>query len=141
MQVLPLLGDRFLRILQQGEEVGPGDVSDLKDDEFDRARSVALEHMIEMRSGVERDARKLNDALVSSRLASLERTYEAKSRRVQGYLAKAYEPRIRRMRQAQLRNLEARFEADKAELEARRAVTTTFSIRLAGVLRLSSKSV
>ena len=96
--------------------------------------------MITLRRSIQREARKLNNALVSSRLTSLEQTYEAKSRRVQGYLAKAYEPRIRRMREAQLRNLKTRFEADKAALEERRDVTATFSLRLAGVLTLSPQT-
>ena len=78
----------------------------------------------------------VNDALVRARLDAQKRTYEAKVRRVEGYLARATEPRIRRMREAQLRNLKARYEAKRAELERRREVRTTFSLRLAGVMLL-----
>lgn len=95
--------------------------------------------MMKLWRSIQREARKLNDALFSSRLTSLEQTYEAKSRRVQGYLAKGYEPRIRRMREAQQRNLTTRFEADKAALEVHCDVTATFSLRLAGVLMLASQ--
>lgn len=44
------------------------------------------------------------------------------------------------MRQAQLRNLEAKYLAERTKLEKRRIVTTTYSLRLAGVVRLESRT-
>ncbi|MFC2023434.1 hypothetical protein ACFLT5_01715 [Chloroflexota bacterium] len=137
MHIRPQLSDRFLRIVQDCEEAGLGDVSELDRDEFERAKEVAFHHITRIRAQVQRETRSLNNAMIDSRLASIERTFEAKSARVGRYLADAYEPRITRMRQAQLRNLQTRFKDDKAHLEARRSVTTTFSLRLAGLLRLS----
>jgi len=82
----------------------------------------------------------VNDALSSARLDAQKRTCEAKVPRVEGYLVKATELRIRRMREAQLRNLKARYETEKTELEKRREVRTTSALRLAGVMLLEPRS-
>ena len=137
MRVQPSLSQRFLQITLEGQEVRPGTLVGFDQHQFEQARKVALNYMIHLRSRDQQQASRVNDALVNSRLTSLEQTYEAKSARVRGYLANVDEPRIRRMREAQLRNLKDKFEADKAKLEARRVPAVTFSQKLDGVLWLN----
>lgn len=139
--IRPVVGEHFLRIVQEAEEVHAGQMEEIREDELQKARDLALWYMRQLRATTHDNTRRLNDALVSARLDAQKRTYDAKIRRVRGYLAKVTESRIRRMREAQLRNLEINYEAERAELKKRRDVRTTFSLRLAGVMLLESSSV
>jgi F0F1-type ATP synthase alpha subunit len=58
---------------------------------------------------------------------------------VKGYLDKVTEARIQRMRQAQLENLHTKYQEAKGKLEAKRAITTAFSLKLQGMLWLNER--
>lgn len=128
------LSTRFLRIIQESEETRPGVKKDLVPDVYEKALEIAVSFIEGKRDERESEMKRLNDALIDARLRALERTYNFKSRRVRGYLQTAHEPRIVRMRKAQLKNLTAKYEADRAELEKRRSISVTYSLRLAGVI-------
>ncbi len=136
LSIVDQLGSEFLRLVQQAKEVEQGLFSEFPEGLYLQAQSIARAKAGRLRNEEERDASKLNDALVNSRLTSLEETYKAKKRRTEQRLAKVDDPRIIRMHEAALRNIEAGFNLDRIELENRRNVEVTYALKLSGLMML-----
>jgi hypothetical protein len=74
---------------------------------------------------------------VNARLSALEQTYKIKTQQVRSYLRKVSEARIRRMREAQLRNIESRYRTNVNDIEGRRKVSVSYSLELAGLAEIA----
>ena len=79
-----------------------------------------------------------NDALVEARLASATRTFGAKIRKRQQWLAEATNDRIRRMRAGEIQHLEAQLRDRLRDIEAKREVFVTYELLMGGVLSLTA---
>jgi len=139
LEPVPDLSYQFLRLVQAAFPASSE--MNLWFDEFhqalfEKARKVATRFAAVERDHREEDIRRLNDSLVNARLAATEQTYQAKLRKVRGYLEVATEQRIRRMREGELRNIEAKYEAKVRELETQRQVSVSYSLVLAGLARI-----
>lgn len=130
----PDLSSVFLRIIQEGLSRGTASPDSLAASEFAKARQAAIGYMTTRRDKTEEDQLRLNSSLVDMRLSSLEQTLSVKRRRVEKSLQQASEPRIQRMRTAQLENMQIKSQSDRQALESRRPVTVTFALSLAGLI-------
>jgi len=122
---------RFLRIIQDAG--GPHRALSPNHDWalLEEATQIAVSHIASIRDETEQEQRQRNSALVEMRLASLDQTYQSKGRLFKRYLESATDPRIRRMREGQIRNLEGRHHAEREKVERRRRVEVTFALKLA----------
>lgn len=108
----------------------------LSAEEFDRAKQLAYRYMGQIRTEREESSKQRNEALVAVRKSSLDRTFQAKTRRAQGRLATARDQRIIRMHQGEIRNLQTRLERAVGELEERRQVSVSYEPVAYGAIRL-----
>ena len=90
-----------------------------------------LEHEVLER---ERALEQITAESVDARLASLELSFERFQGNVTRLAQEARDPRIRRLREGQLRNRELEYEARRRDLEGRRHVTIGDEVLAAGVL-------
>jgi hypothetical protein len=132
------LGSQFLRLVQTAPEELQNAQMEINVSGFAEAREVAMNYATAERDRREAELLKTNDAHVAARLAAKEQTYRAKRAMIEGYIKTATEPRIRRMREAQLRNVEAKYGADVRDLNRQRTASVTHSLKLAGIMRVDT---
>ncbi len=134
----PDLSERFLRILH--DNLSDDDASQLQGPfdmkAFEASKSTALEFMSESKRNKELAARQRNDALIASRRAALEKTFEVKERRALSRLEKATDTRIIRMHQGEIRNLKNKLQNAVAELEAKRKVSVVYEPIAYGLMEM-----
>jgi ERCC4-related helicase len=122
------LSNGFLRLVQTSHFDATGPYPNVDYEEVESAQGAAKQYMAHRRDVIEADIQRSNDALVNARLAALVQSYEAKRQRVEEALQSASDTRIRNMRMGQLRNLEARHNLRKAQIEAGRQVSVSFRL-------------
>jgi len=137
-RILPEMSGSILRYITEGEEIGPAFINDLDPMDYENAKKEAIKYMAEMRKKLEATASEENEALINARATSLEQTYAMKRNRVERYLTQATEPRIRRMRAAQIANLEMKFKDDLKDLNERRDVTVTFGLKMGSAILIEN---
>jgi SNF2 family DNA or RNA helicase len=130
------MGDKFMQLLQFASQKEFYTLGQLNGEKFDQAKTNAKKYAAKFRDQRELEMQHMNDALVNARLTALEQTYQIKSSTVQRYLETATDTRIVRMRKAQLRNIEAKYLNSVQELEKQRDVSVSFSLELAGLVRI-----
>ncbi len=91
--------------------------------------------MFDKRNTAGNAVRERNDRIIDMQRASLQRTHDVHSQRLQEQLRTATEPRIQRMRQAQIDNADAILNRKLQELDQRRLVTVSYDLRLQGWIR------
>jgi hypothetical protein len=131
------VGSRFMRIIQS-----PSSSETIYRDKFDMglfssAKEVAKNFAASERDRRETDLRKTNYALVNARLSAIEQTYQLKTQKIRGYLSSVTDPRIIRMRRAQLNNIESRYLTTVKEIEEQRNISVSFSLELAGIAEIT----
>lgn len=100
-----------------------------------RARySLQMGEMARLRDEIEDLVRRNNDALVETRIGSVNRTFDAKIAKRRAWLRDATNEGIRRMRRGEIEHLESQREVKLREIEARRAVSVGYSLLLGGTL-------
>jgi len=134
------LSERFLKLMQVylPEDLSSSDVHSFDTTTFYSLKEKAFELMAEFKKVKETIAIQRNDALITSRQAALEKTYEAKKRRIQQRLDKATDERIIRMHQGELRNMETKHQNALAEVEKKRQVSLYYEPVAFGVVELKS---
>jgi hypothetical protein len=99
-----------------------------------RADEVFVERIGEK----ERELRRINDALISNRIASLEASFKAKETKKMELLEKGRrggkDPRYIRMLEGGLKNIRTDYERKRTEIEAGRTVRKEYSLIAAGYL-------
>jgi hypothetical protein len=133
-EVIPDLGSQFLRLLQVASPAAHSVKMDRA--RFIKAKRIAKRNVAAERDRQEAELYRSNEALINARLEALNQTYQIKRDTAQEYLRKAADPRIRRMREGQLRNIRARHTQAVQELEARREVKVSCTLELAGWVRV-----
>lgn len=93
-------------------------------------------HMTNIRDLLYTELSQSNEAIVNARLFAVEQSFRAKRKRVEGVLAKVSDTRIRRMNEAQLRNLAAKEKAKRDIIETARKVDVSFSLKLRGCVEV-----
>ena len=106
--------------------------------DYEKAKRIALKEMAGIRLEKEIEVRRLNDALINARLSSIEQTFEAKRNQIEKKINMVSEPRILRMYNSQLLNMEAKHVSDQKELEEKRSFSVTFSLRFSGQVKFVS---
>ena len=130
------LSTGFLKVVQESLGQHDDDLEiTLSVEKFHQLKANALEHMGKVRQERENLSLQRNNAQITARKASLERTFHAKVRRAEARLERAEEPRIIRMHQGEIRNLQTRLNAALEELEARRQVSVTYEPVAYGLVR------
>ncbi len=81
--------------------------------------------------------RSRNDALVATRLASIEQSFSFRIENARRQMASVLDRRIVGMRKAQIRNLELALQRKKEEIEARREVSVGFEMIASGVVQFA----
>lgn len=134
----PRVSEKFFSLVQSGEVVKSDyeEYTELLGERFSQVQQKAQRQAVSERNRREHELRRSNDALVNARQAAIEQTYRIKLRNVRRYLEEATDERIRRMRVAQLRNLEAKYNMSKQDIEAQRQIRVSFSIPIAGALTI-----
>jgi superfamily II DNA/RNA helicase len=130
------LSRQLLHLLQTSSSDLSGALPTIDKDDLEAAQQAALWYMTSQREALEKDLRNSNEALIEARLQAITQSYQAKQRRVQEAMEKVSEPRIIRMREGQLHNQAASYQARRKEIEAQRQVTTSFSLALRGLVRV-----
>ncbi len=130
------LSNKFLRLVQTSAVNINGTFPRIDQEDLARAEEVAKTYMALRRDEIEAEIKRSNDALVNARISALTQTYEAKRRRVEAALENAVEVRIRRMREAQLKNLEARYLTSRQETESQSEISVSFSMALRGIVKV-----
>jgi hypothetical protein len=136
-QVETRLESNFMRLLQSASPNKKLARQDFADNGFNDSRRAALQYAANQRDEMETELQRSNDALVNARLSALEQTYKIKTQQVRSYLRKVSEPRIRRMREAQLRNIESRYRTNINDIEGKRKVSVSYSLELAGLAEIA----
>ena len=86
----------------------------------------------------ERETRQRNEALVETRLASVEMSHRFGIDNARRQMEATDDERIHRMRSSQIANLEASLRAKRADIESRRDVSAGFSLVASGLVRLEA---
>lgn len=122
-------------ILKQIQEADYQQVPlDRDDQQLERASETAGEYIARRRDAVRDESQTRNTAMVQTRSAAIEASFAAKMKRTEAMLAQATDPRIQRLREGQLRNLEARRQQKLLELQKGDQVVVSYS--LLGVARV-----
>jgi len=141
MHVETKLSQHFLRLLQSSSPYEFSAHESFNKVEFDEARQIAVQYSANQRNAQEIELQRSNDALVNARMNALEQTYRIKSERVKDFLRSASDPRIVRMREGQLRNIETKYHVQVNELEQQRLVSVSYSLELGGLARIIEKPI
>jgi len=104
------------------------------DARYAQALQISSEQIAHLRDSVRDETKARNSALIRARSASVDASFAAKIRRTRAMWQTATEPRIQRLREGQLRNLEARRQSKLEEL--RRGVNVVVSYSLLAVGRV-----
>ncbi len=132
------LSSQFLRLVQTSCSAHEDPTLGFDENGFRQAKSVATVFAANERSQRVEELRRSNEALVSARIAAKTQSFQIKKRTIEEYIRKATEPRILRMREAQLRNLEAKHAATIQELNRQRQIVVDYALELAGMARVIS---
>jgi len=129
----PAVAERLLKWLQSGSR-STTDAIDLEvvKASYDRQHGV----MVEERQRIEELANERNVALLEARLINVRRSFAAKITKRREWLQETSEPRIRRMREAEISNLGVQLTERTAELERGRDVRVTYELVTGGVATL-----
>jgi ATP-dependent helicase HepA len=126
------LSEQFLRLVQTSTERPHGIAPIIDSISYNKQKEAAQQHMALRRDSFEQEILKVNDAMINARLTALEQSYMAKKKRVEKALLDATNLSIRRMREGQLRNMEAKYTVKRKEIEAQRRISVSFSLDLEG---------
>jgi hypothetical protein len=126
--------ESLLRSLQDSAPVPRGIVRD--DAAFAAARARADEEIAYHRKNVEARVRERNAVLLEARKAAVLGSYKAKIASAEKQLEVADNERIRRMRQAQIRHLQARMEAKLEDLARGQDVAVSSTLLAGGRIRI-----
>lgn len=132
------LSNQFLRLVQDTPLAVQKQNVDFKKMEFDNANRFAEKIAVEERDRLHQEMIRLNQALIVARLSALEQTFRVKRRRLEALLRETTEPRIHRMYTAQLKNVEAKYNLKKREIEEQPGVRVEFTSELRGVVQMVS---
>lgn len=126
--------EQLLRQLQQGGRAPDA----LPHDQaiFSEAERQAAAHVAQRRDALERDTRRRNEALLAARSTSIRASFQAKIRRAEELLWQVHDPRIRRLREGQIRHLRTRMEQKLQDLERGRNVTVSSRLIAGGRIRV-----
>jgi ATP-dependent helicase HepA len=130
--VYAALSQQLLRLIQTSAFDCSGPLPKLEQAEMSEAERMAMIYMTARRDEIKAEINRSNEALVNARLAAITQSYEAKQRRVEQLRREAKDDRIIRMRQGQLRNMEAEYRLKKGEITKQRSVSVSFSLALRG---------
>ena len=112
---------------------------EFKENEFERAREAAISYMANQRDDKQAELEKINNSLIDARMSALDQTFEVKSTRVKKYLEDASDPRIIRMRRAQLRNIESTYLNKYEEIDKARNCSVSYQLVLPGMMMIYPK--
>ncbi len=126
--------DSLVRSLQDSAPV-PRDIV-RNDAAFAAARARADDNIAYHRKNVETRMRERNAVLLEARKAAVRGSYMAKIASAEKQLAVADDARIRRMREAQIRHLQARMEAKLEELARGQDVAVSSTLLAGGRIRI-----
>jgi hypothetical protein len=97
---------------------------------------VAQNYAFSLRDDLKDELERTNEAIAVARQESLEQSLQIRRSRVQSLIEGATDPRIRRMREAQLINMEGRVRGKVEEIEGKRGVGVTMKPLAGGYLRV-----
>jgi len=125
------LSKQFLHLAQtRGKPVNSRSGFDFT--ELQIAEESAELYMIRERDVILNDLMTSNVALINARLNAVEQSYQAKQRRINRIQSKVSNRSILRMYESQLRNMEAKYQAKKREIESKRKVNVHFDLDIRG---------
>ncbi len=130
----PEVAERLLALVQGDSEPSTGHV------DWERQRELRdwqSDLITQQRTELQRVAEERNAALMEVRLATVRRSFQAKIAKRHEWLQGITDERVRRMRDAEIRNLERQLEERLEELEAKRQVIVTYELVAEGVLELA----
>jgi ATP-dependent helicase HepA len=107
-----------------------------KENEFDTAKKAAIFFMANQRDQKQTELEKINNSLIDARISALDHTFNVKSSRVKQYLESAKDPRIIRMRRAQLRNIESTYLNKYEEIDTARNCSVSYQLELPGMMMI-----
>lgn len=108
------LGEELLGLVPSASDLPPDDLGPF---DCDTLEEIAHRSADEARLEIERWARDTQGARLSTRRVQLQRTYQFRIERKRDTLSKVTEPRIRRLYEGQIANLEATLRQKLSELE------------------------
>jgi hypothetical protein len=121
----PAISDLLLPALAEPELADPDHMPTLHPEVVNRCYEVAEASALLQLQRLKDELERTNTAIAVSRQESLALSLRTRSDRIAETLRSLSEPRIRRMKEAQLRNLEARVEAKIAEIERQKIVNAS----------------
>jgi ATP-dependent helicase HepA len=130
------LSNTFMRLLQKAFPTKANSQNGFNKHILGKTNEVAIQYIAEKRDEKDNELQRSNDAMINSRISALEQSFEIKNNQVEGYLRSATDNRIIRMRKAQLRNLEAKYQTKIDDLENLREVSVSYSLEMAGVANI-----
>lgn len=129
-------------ILKQIQEADYQQVPLTRDDQqLERASEIAGEYIARQRDAVRDELQARNTAMVRARSAAIEASFAAKIKRTETMLAQATDPRIQRLREGQLRKLEARRQQKLQELQKGDQVVVSYSLLGIGRVEIEAGAV
>jgi ATP-dependent helicase HepA len=130
---VPEVAQRLLALIQEGSEPSDREINWDRQSELGEAqRSLIAGERIRMQAL----AKERNDALIEVRLASVRRSFDAKIKKREEWLVEARDERIRRMRLAEIANLQHQRDEKLAEIESKRHALVTYELVAEGVLEV-----
>ena len=130
--------ERFISFVQKATAWKPlPEAPNLMSASFESMKSLAFQYMGGIRANRERAARQSNQALITLRKQSLEKTYFAKLERAQEQLSRATNENIIRMHRGRIRNLEEQHRTATEELSSRESISVSYEPVAYGVIRLT----
>ncbi len=124
------------RLLEQIVQSESGQPARLSSDQWSILKNSAHLRFAHLRDEYEAEILEVNDAVVSSQIASLELTYEARIDRYEQIKLKVFDRRIVRMKESQIEHAYQELDSRRAELEEKRNVTIVGTLEIAGLLNL-----
>ncbi len=128
-----LSADTLLSQLQHSRD---GRGISYSEDGFIAAQQQADREMARQRDQLKAETLRRNTALIAAQKASIQTSFAAKIRRAEEQGRSATDERIRRMRQAQTRNLEATLSAKLAALDQKGNVSVSYTLIAGGRVRI-----
>ena len=104
--------------------------------EWDEKTNQAILRFSHLRDQHEAVVKQRNESMIDSQQASLEQTYRARIQRYAETMAQVRDPRITRMKSAQIENARDELGSRIDELESRRNVVVTGKLEIAGSIEL-----
>lgn len=130
------LEEKLLAILQNvSQRQHPMVLADI---DWEAIVDSAQQHFSEIRSTESSKLKSRNDALVNTRIAGLNQTFNSRIMRLQKQLENATDPRIKRMKQGQIDHQKTDLETRIKEVQTGRNVSVKGQLVLAGSLKIRS---